>query len=123
MNIIKVDKQQLIAILVNNRAKHEAIFLEAQAEYREKVIAELDQMLADARDGKKIRRSVTLVEPMNQTKDYDRVIGMLGLSIEPTVELAEHEYAQYVLDDWDWKSRFVASNMSYSTTLRNQSEG
>ena len=61
MNAINVKKSELLAVLRQNRAQHRKIFLEAQTGYRQQVIDELDSMLRDARDGKKIRRSVTLI--------------------------------------------------------------
>jgi len=42
-------------------------------------------MLEDARKGRPIQRSVTLTEPSNQVKDYDRVITMLEMSVEDTM--------------------------------------
>jgi hypothetical protein len=53
-----------------NRDAHRALFLKAQDGYRKLVIEELDKMLADAREGRPIQRSVTLTEPSNHIKDY-----------------------------------------------------
>lgn len=116
MENINVDKSHLIEILRKNRDHHREIFLEAQVKYRELVIEELDTMLKDARDGKKIRRAVSLVEPQDHTKDYERVIGMLELSTDTIISLAEHDYQRFVLDNWAWKEQFLYANSSYSAT-------
>jgi hypothetical protein len=122
MNAITVNKNELLAILHENRKKHRDIFLEAQAGYRTAVIAELDSMLADARNGKKIRRSLTLIEPMDQTKDYDKAIKMMEMSIEDDIKLEEHDFQCFVLDQWTWKKQFSMANFSYSDTLKNSPE-
>jgi hypothetical protein len=54
-----------------HRDAHRELFLKAQEGYRKLVIEELDRMLADAKAGLPIRRSVT-TEPSNHVKDYDR---------------------------------------------------
>lgn len=73
-------------------------------------------MLDEAKAGKQIRRSLALVEPQDQTRDYDRAIRMMEMSQDEVVELEEHDFAQYVLDDWSWKRQFLLSNSNYSAT-------
>ena len=114
MNSIKVRKSELLTVLRENREKHRAIFLEAAEGYKTAAIAELDSMLHDARVGKKIRRSLSLIEPQDQTCDYDRAIRMMEMSQDEIIELEEHDFAQYVLDDWAWKRQFLHSNSAYS---------
>ena len=122
MTAIKVDKLELIRKLTENREKHRAIFLEASEGYRTAAIAELDSMLADAKAGKTIRRSVTLVQPMDQTKDYDRALQMLAMSVEDAIVLEESDFRCYVLDEWNWKAGFSASNIRYSKILQDAGE-
>lgn len=116
MNAIKVKKSELLDVLKKNREQHRKIFLEAQEGYKHAAIKELDSMLDDARAGKRIRRSMTLVEPQDQTSDYDRAIRMLEMSQDEVIELEEHDFMQYVLDDWGWKHQFLHSNSVYSAT-------
>jgi len=96
---VTVKKSELLEAMKKNREAHRATFLEAQIGYREDVIKELDSMLAEARDGKKIRRSVALVEPKDHTSDYDRVILMLT-------------------DDWGWKHEFINTASNYTGRSR-----
>ena len=116
MDSIKVKKEELLAKLKENKDTHRKIFLEAQEGYRTLVIEQLETMLSDARGGKKINRHLSLSEPTDQTRDYDRVIRMLEMSQDDVVELSEHDFAQYVLDDWSWKRNFLVSNSVYSAT-------
>lgn len=113
MESVNIDRAELLKILKANRENHRKIFEEALEGYREEVVKELDSMLEDAKKGKKIRRALSLVEPMDQTKDYDRVIKMLDMSKDNIIEISETDFACYVLDDWRWKDQFTASNTRY----------
>lgn len=122
MDAIKVKKSELLETVQKNRDNHRKIFLEAQEGYRVAAIAELDKMLTEAKQGKQIRRSLALTEPVDQTRDYDRVIRMLEMSQDEIIELQEHDFMQYVLDDWGWKRQFLLSNSVYSATAANFKE-
>ena len=109
MNQVKVRRADLLAKVRTNRDAHRDLFLKAQEGYRKLVIEELDRMLKDAKDGLPIQRSVTLTEPSNHVKDYDRVITMLEMSVDDTVTLDAQDFDRYVMDNWDW-SRFALAN-------------
>ncbi len=116
MEKIRVSKSKLLSVLKTNRAKHREIFLKAQKEYRKAAIKELDAMLAEARDGKKIRRSVNLIQPQDHTSDYDRAIRMVEWSIDDNIELSEQEFAWYVQNHWSWFQQFRGSTVGYVGT-------
>jgi hypothetical protein len=116
MNYVKVNRNELLDVVRKNREQHRKIFEEAIEGYRSAAIKELDAMLNEAKAGKRIRRTVSLVEPVDQTREYNKVIRMLEMSTEDVIELQEHEFSQYVLDDWGWKGQFLASNSAYSST-------
>jgi len=113
MRMVRIKTAELLKIVKENREQHRATFEEALEGYRKEAIVQLELMLEEARRGKRIRRSVTLIEPMDQTKDYDRVIRMLELTVDEEVDLTASEFAQYVQDDWVWKEQFAGSTMSY----------
>lgn len=114
MKTIRIEKAKLLAAVTKNRELHQKTFLEAQQGYREAVIAELDKMLAEARTGKRIRRSVDLIEPTNQTREYDRIIAMLEMCLDEQIELSPQEFEMYVMDRWAWKQQFALSNRAYT---------
>ena len=60
-------------------------------------------MLADAKDGKPIRRAISLPEPADHTADYDRVISMLEMSADDFVQISAEQFDQHVLDNWRWR--------------------
>jgi hypothetical protein len=113
MNAIKVQKSELLTRLKANRANHSAQFEKASEGYRKKVIDVLENRLADARKGKLPHLIFNMPLPVDQTKAYDRAIGMLELSVEDIIELEEHDYQQYVLDEWNWSAAAAATNTSY----------
>jgi hypothetical protein len=114
MDKVKIKKNELLEIVTKNRAEHRSIFEKALEGYKAQVIAELEVMLAEAKSGKRIRRHVQLEEPMDQTKEYDRVVRMLELSQDDIIELTQSEFSQYVMDDWRWKDQFLASASTYA---------
>ena len=113
MDYVTVKRLDLLTRVKKNRGAHRDLFLKAQKGYRKAVIKELDQMLQEAKEGKPIRRAIQLPEPEDHTADYDRVIDMLEMSIHSTIQIAEHEFDQYVRDNWEWKA--MATSTTYST--------
>jgi hypothetical protein len=117
MKAINVKKSELLDKLRANRESHSAQFEEAAQGYRERVIAELESRLALAKKGKLPTLVFNLPMPFDQTKAYDRAIGMLELSVDDVIELEEDDYKQYVLDEWAWSASASATNLMYSKKL------
>jgi len=115
MNSIKIKKSDLLDAIRTNMEKHKEVVAEALAEYRKQAIAQLDAMIADAKDGKRIRRSITLVEPMDQSAEYSSAIRKLEMSVEDVIEIDAHSFDCLVLDRWSWKAAFSTSNSFYTT--------
>lgn len=116
MKNVTVRKEQLLEALQRNRGEHQAIFEEALAGYKEEVIKQLEAHLAAVKAGKVKRVQVYLPTPENHTKDYDRIIAMVEMSVEDELVLDQQSFAQYVLDDWTWKRQFLTTNSAYSAT-------
>jgi len=118
MKSIKVNKPELLAVLRKNRDEHRETFLQAQAAYRETVIAVLDEELNAAKNGRLfvLARITALVQPSDHTDDYNRVIGMVEMDTATTVELDEREYSQYVDDNWGWMMQFANEVTSYGVS-------
>jgi len=110
---MKFPVKKLATLIKKNRDEHRQMFLKAQEGYKEDFLKELEMMLEEARKGKRFRRSVSLVEPMDMTREYDRILKMLELTTEETIELNPTEFGQYVMDDWGWKAQVTATNTQY----------
>ena len=117
MHSVKVSRIELLAKIKANREGHRDLFLKAQEGYRLDVIAELEQHLRDARERKKISRSLSLPEPQDHTEDYDSVIAMLEMSVEDIIELDAASFQQYVLDKWSWKRAVDLTNIAYAAKI------
>jgi len=111
--VSKMDRVALLDILTKNRDDHHRVFLEALEGYRKAAIRELERALDDAKSGREIFRQTKLIQPVDQTKDYDRAIGMLQHTTESVIELQEDEYTQLVLDQWRWGRQVSEGNRNY----------
>lgn len=113
MNIIRVERSKLLTAVTENRDNHRAKFLQAQEGYRKAAIRELDKMLADARAGNRIRRTVSLPEPTDHTQDYDRAIRMLEMCADDWLMISDDDFQRLVMDEWGWKQSWSATNSTY----------
>ena len=111
--MMKFPVAKLKEAIQKNRDNHRNTFEKAQIKYREMAVAELERGIADAKAGRKIMRSLSLVEPFDQTKDYDRVLSMLSMTSDENIVLSEQQYSQYILDQWSWKAQFDMTNSNY----------
>lgn len=116
MHVVKVKRAELLDVVKKNREEHRKLFEEAQVGFRARVIERLDKMLSDARAGVRYDLMVSLAPPIDQTKDYDRIIKALEMSVDEEIELDEREFAQYVMDDWQWKQNVLATNSAYTVS-------
>jgi hypothetical protein len=110
---IQIERTTLLDTVRANREKHREIFLKAQQGYQKQIVQLLEERLQRARDGKQVQLWINLTEPMDQTNDYDRIIRMLEMTETHQIELSEGDFSQYVMDDWQWKKQFLATNSSY----------
>lgn len=113
MHTITVLKSNLIETLRQNRDEHKVIVEKAQAVYREKMIEEMERMLAEAKAGRPIRRAFSLPVPEDHTEDFDRALQMLDWELGHHIELDEVQFAQYVQNEWGWARSFHANTGSY----------
>jgi len=114
MHSVTIKKDELLEKIRLNRAIHHQGFLEATKAYRLEAIEVLDEALADARAGRRIISSTSLVQPVDMTKEYDQVIMMLKMSVDEEIELSSTEFQNYVMDDWSWSGAVGASNSAYT---------
>lgn len=110
---VKVNKEDLLKVLKENRETHRSLFLKALEGYREEVIKLLTVNLNNVKAGKQIVTFLQLPVPKDQTSEYDQIIRMLGMSVDEDFELEDHEFKCYVLDEWSWKEAVTMSNSRY----------
>lgn len=118
MQTVKVEKPGLLDKLRANRKSHRETFLEALTGYHKAAQKALADRVQEAKDNKRISLHFHLEQPTDQTKEYDRIITMLEMSVDDKIELTQKEFANYVMDDWAWMQEWLHSNRGYSESAR-----
>jgi hypothetical protein len=120
MNSVKIDRDQLKTIVLENKQKHVAEYIEAVNDYKTAVlkIAKDNLKLAQTADMDKFKQIKSVpTPPQSYENDYNRAIRMLELSVETVIELEDEIFNQLVLDEWNWKFNFSLSNSTYKTLI------
>lgn len=121
MELIRVDKDELIAKLTENKAKHREVLEEAIEGFRTDALARLEEQIAQIERGSVREVHIRIPRLSDHTRDYDRVIAMLEMSQDDEIMLSETDFASYVMDDWAWKREFIVGNKMYSKTAETMS--
>lgn len=111
---VTVTKDELLGILRINMARHRQVFEDALEGYREEASRQLTALIGALRDGGTPAIRLLLPLPKDHTRDYERVIRMVGMHQGDTLELEEFLFAQYVEDDWGWRQEFLTTATSYA---------
>lgn len=121
MQEVKVKRTDLLDRVSKNRDAHQAVFERALGDYEKAVILELQEWLADALAGKRVQRKTVLIQPQDHTKDYNRVIDMIEMSVDDEIVLDAHSFMRYVRDEWEWFGQFTETMASNSMYLASRS--
>ncbi len=113
MKTITVQVADLQRRLTSNLGAHQATFEKAMDEFRRRAVQVLDDQIAVVRAGGLPDRFLRLPIPEEHSADYRRALEMLAWHTEPTIELTEGEFAEYVQDDWGWRQSFISNTTSY----------
>ncbi len=111
---VTIKKSALLETIIKNRAQHKSEFDEAQIGFREAALRAMTENAELCIAGGEIKLNIALTVPVQHIKDYDRVIRMLEMSTADEITISEAQFTQYVMDDWDWKAKFVGSTMMYN---------
>lgn len=109
-----VEKVGLLDTLRRNRRTHQEDFDAAEKGFRKAAIVRMQDHLSLAREGGKIKTRLGLEPPQSHLEDYDNIIGLLTMSTEDEIEIDEHDYRQYVKDEWGWSQSFTVSSALYN---------
>jgi hypothetical protein len=113
MNEVKIERDGLLAVVEDNRAKHRDLFERAWAGYREAVEAWFSEQLDRISEGNDPALHCPLSIPQDHTSDYDKLVTMLKMSVDSHVTLQRDEFSRYVMDNWRWKQEFLATSIGY----------
>ena len=113
---MKFTKEKVLTTLSNNLEEHRRIFEEAVDGYYEAALKELNKAIERLQEPSgPTSVYVTVSAPENHEKDYEAVISMLENSLDTEIVFNDIQYRCYMLDEWDWQRKFLASNSKYST--------
>lgn len=111
---VTLKRTELLSALQENRTKHAAEYAEAYEGYKIAFVKEAEKLLARAKEGKFDMQTIALAAPQDHTKDYHRVIRMMEMCTADEIIVSEHQFSQYVLDEWGWQRDFKAISAAYS---------
>lgn len=111
---ITAKTESVLVALIENRKKHLKIVIEARVGYAKKAREVLLDQLGKLEAGKISVVNFSLVAPQDYTKVYDTAIEMLRLHTGETVTLDSSQVRTLMMDEWDWKLRFISTNSVYS---------
>lgn len=120
---VKVRRDELLNVLRKNREQHIKEYKDACAGYREAALKRIDEIFADVR-GTIIRlkegQTVSVIGlqfglhvPVSHEKAYDQIIRMMEMSVDQEITLTCSQFGCFVMDDWEWKEQWSASNSTY----------
>lgn len=118
MRSVKMNKDELLKIVRENKIKHMKEFEEAVGDYKALVykISSDNLVLARTENLDKFKEIKALpAAPRSYENDYSRAIRMLELSVDDVIELEDDVFNQLVLDEWVWKQSFTTSNIAYKS--------
>lgn len=116
MYSIKVEKAKLLSTLRENLEKHTAEYDEAVRRYPTAVAEALEERALAVRNGGKVNLTFNLPAPQTYADEYRDAIEMLEWAEDESIELDQHEFKQYVQDEWNWKKAFAASTTMYNAS-------
>jgi hypothetical protein len=120
---VKMKKETILKILKEKLEAHKLIYEKAFVAYRENYVKLLHDMLSAVKI-KKFEHYINLSKPVSYEKDYKRAIKMIELDCREEIVLSEKEFANYVLNQWDWMPSFRSSyysNVSSSSSSSKKS--
>ena len=115
MGSVTIEKDKLIAKIVENRTEHEKIYTEAVDGYKLILAHELKEKLEKLTNGELVDPHLSANKPTNHLKEYDCTISMLKYDVHSQVVLTKEEFNNYVLDDWSWKNAYMSGALANIT--------
>ena len=120
---VKVKRDELLIVLKKNREQHLKDYTEACAGYRERALARISEIFEEAKgtinslkEGQTVAFmgfGFNLPVPQSHEKAYDQIIRMMEMSVDEEITLTCSQFGCFVMDDWDWKEQWSASNSVY----------
>ena len=116
MQDIDIKKATLVDTIKANMESHRETYKTAVEEFKRQQTVLLEELLEKARLGKPFDRMALsrMQIPEDHTDDYKLALEMLAHDEREVITLQQHEYRQYMRDEWEWRGRWAANTASYA---------
>lgn len=126
MKSVRVKRNEVLDKVRANLSEHEQIYKEAVIGYKaavKDITARLAALAArDEEILETLRELNALKTPSLHKTEYIRAIKMLEMSADEVIELQEHEFAQLVMDDWQWQRSWLGGASAYAPSAMRKLE-
>jgi len=116
--MIMVSKQELIKKIKENKEKHKVEYAKAVEAYKLEAKEQLEDRLAKLATGDTKLSPVSLVSPVDNSEEYDKLVTMFEWEIKDEVELSQGEFNEYIFDETPFAKVASLSNLTYQRKLR-----
>lgn len=141
---VEVTVHDLLITVKRNKENHIATYNETVENYQKYAQHKLDEEYTKAQqklkeaysrakneivnfDPKTAKDTIVFCEPISFTLDaprtheneYEQAIQMLEWEKRPNIELTAGEFRNFVMDEWDWKQKFLVDNQFYTSGCMN----
>ena len=118
MKTVKVKRAELLTILVKNRDTHYENVIDLNHERIDTIVAWMESELNNYKLADKKPSPKDFPEIPDNVSTYDRAIKMMELSVDEEIELSEHEFDQYVMDNWSFNHDLLRTATFYGKGLK-----
>ncbi len=118
---ITANIDEVIQKVEESRARHLAALEAAQDGYKLEVQEWLEAKMAEAKTGKVVSLSNSLIPPTSQVEVYDEALATLQLHQNggaKQMDLHSGQVRCLILDKWDWSASWGTSNAGYINKSR-----
>lgn len=120
LKVVKVNKEDLLKVVIENRGKHVNEYQESLEDYKKAILklAHENLKLAKTGDIAAISRHKSWPSaPLSYESEYNRAIKMLEMSVDNELEIESHVFNQLAMDEWSWKGNFALMASTYKGML------
>jgi hypothetical protein len=110
---INVNRADLIEKIKANKENHIIEYDKAVIAYKIEAERQLNNLMKAVLDGV-LDIKLTLITPINNAKNYDKILEMFEWEVNDTVVLEQREFIEYVQDETDFAVSAKFSNTAYS---------
>lgn len=114
--MIKVDKLKLIEKIKENKENHIVEYDKAVKAFKIEALKQLEKLKKMAEKGD-MKIELKLTTPVDNQKNYDKILEMFTWEIADEVELEQNEFTEYVQDETHFAISAKLSNQAYFSNL------